>query len=290
MVRALARLPALPSTGRETSEWGAGRGCPAANGMALLQAAAIAKPGPPFYDAASGWSPKLQPGSVFRAGPPERGLPSFRRSGQVDSYEWNKIAGWVLAAAISVLGLSILTGYMFPVHLPEKPAYIVQGVEAEAGAGAAAAEAEKPIEFYLASADLAKGEAQFKKCASCHSIESGGAQGIGPNLHGIVGARHAQVAGFGYSAALRATSDKVWDWQGMSGWLANPRQFIPGNKMSFAGISKPEDRANLIAFLNSKSPNPLPLPAAPAQAASPATDAAAAPAADTAAPAAAPAA
>jgi cytochrome c len=207
----------------------------------------------------------------------------------VDSYEWNKIAGWVLAAAISVLGLSILTGYMFPVHLPEKPAYVVQGVEADASAGGGAAEAEKPIEFYLASADPAKGEAQFKKCASCHSIEKGGAQGIGPNLYGIVGEKHGAAAGFGYSDALKATSDKVWDWQGLAAWLANPKKYIPGNKMSFAGIGKPEDRANLIAYLNTKDDSPLPLPAAPAEAA----PAAAAPAgadAAAAAPAAAPAA
>lgn len=202
----------------------------------------------------------------------------------MDSYEWNKIAGWVLAAVISVLGLSILTGYMFPVHLPKTPAYVVQGVEAEAGAGGAAAEAEKPIEFFLASADPAKGEAQFKKCASCHSIEKGGAVGIGPNLYGIVGAKHGHAPGFAYSDALKATGDKVWDWQGLAAWLSNPKKYIPGNKMSFAGISKPEDRANLIAFLNSKSDAPLPAPAAPAEAAPAA--AAPAPAAPTAAPAA----
>jgi cytochrome c len=194
----------------------------------------------------------------------------------VDSYEWNKIAGWVLAAAISVLGLSILTGYMFPVHLPEKPAYVVEGVEAEASAGGGAADAEKPIEFYLASADPAKGEAQFKKCASCHSIDKGGAAGIGPNLYGIVGEKHGHAPGFGYSDALKATGDKVWDWQGLAAWLANPKKYIPGNKMSFAGIGKPEDRANLIAYLNTKDDSPLPLPAAPAEAAPAAADAAAA--------------
>lgn len=209
----------------------------------------------------------------------------------MDSYEWNKIAGWVLAAAISVLGLSILTGYMFPVHYPKTPAYVVQGVEAEASAGGGAAEAEKPIEFYLASADPAKGEAQFKKCASCHTIDKGGAAGIGPNLYGIVGAKHGHAPGFGYSDALKATGEKVWDWQGLAAWLANPKQYIPGNKMSFAGIGKPEDRANLIAYLNTKSDSPQPVPAAPAEAAAPAADAAAAPAADAAAaPAAAPAA
>jgi cytochrome c len=193
----------------------------------------------------------------------------------VDSYEVNKILGWVLTAAIAVLGLSIVTGYLFPVHLPETPAFVVQGVEAEGdAAGGAAAEAEKPIEFYLASADIAKGEAQFKKCASCHTIDKGGAQGIGPNLYGIVGAKHGHIPGFGYSDAMKATGDKMWDWQGLAAWLANPKKYIPGNKMSFAGISKPEDRANLIAYLNSKSDSPQAMPAVPAEAA-PATDAAA---------------
>ena len=197
----------------------------------------------------------------------------------MDSYEWNKIAGWVLAAAISVLGLSILTGYMFPTHAPEKPGYVVEGVEAEGEAGGAAAVAEKPIEFYLASADIAKGEAQFKKCASCHTIDKGGAAGIGPNLYGIVGNHHAHQAGFGYSDAMKATVGKPWDWDALAHWVANPKKYIPGNKMSFAGISKPEDRANLIAFLNSKSDKPLAIPPVPAETA-PAADAAATSAAD----------
>jgi cytochrome c len=204
----------------------------------------------------------------------------------VDSYEWNKIAGWVLAAAISVLGLAILMGYLFPVHLPEKPAYVVQGVEAESAGPGAAAEVERPIEFYLASADIAKGEAQFKKCASCHTIEKGGAQGIGPNLYGVVGDKHAHIPGFGYSDAMKASGDKIWDWQGLSAWLANPKKYIPGNKMSFAGISKPEDRANLIAYLNSKDDSPLPMPAVPAEAAAAPAEATAVPAEATAAPAA----
>ncbi len=183
----------------------------------------------------------------------------------MDSYEWNKIAGWVLAAAISVLGLSILTGYMFPVHLPKTPAYVVEGVEAEASAGPAA-EAEKPMALYMASADVTKGEAQFKKCASCHTIEKGGAAGIGPNLYGIVGNVHAHTPGFAYSAALAETKGKVWDWEGLGAWLANPKKYLPGNKMSFAGISKPEDRANLLAYLNAKSDKPLPMPAAATEA------------------------
>ncbi len=219
----------------------------------------------------------------------------------MDSYEFNKIAGWVLTALVTVLGLSILTGAMFPIHKPEQPAFIVEGVEEAGAAGGDAAAAEKPIEFYLANADVTKGEAQFKKCASCHTIEKGGANGIGPNLYGIVGNHHAHLSSFGYSDAMKATVGKAWDWDALSHWIQNPKKYIPGNKMSFAGIGKPEDRANLLAYMNTKSDKPLPTPAVPAEApaaapaegaAAPAADAAAAPApgATPAAPAAAPAA
>ena len=214
----------------------------------------------------------------------------------MDSYEWNKIAGWVLAAAISVLGLSILTGYMFPTHGPEKPAFVVEGVEAEGEAAGGAAAADKPIEFYLASADVAKGEAQFKKCAACHTIAKGAPAAIGPNLWGILGLKHAHMASFGYSPAMQGTHDKTWDWDALSHWIENPKKYIPGNKMSFAGIGKAQDRADLIAYLNTQSDSPQPLPAVPAEApaaaaGAPAAGGAAAPAAGAAAtPAAAPAA
>lgn len=193
----------------------------------------------------------------------------------MDSYEFNKIAGWVLTALIAVLGLSIVTGYLFPVHPLEKQAYVVQGVEVAATAGGEA-EAIQPIGVYLASANLEKGAAQFKKCAACHTIEKGGVQGIGPNLYGIVGVKHAHIAGFGYSSAMKATGDKIWDWENLSLWLENPRKYMPGNKMAFAGIGKPQDRADLLAYLNSKSDSPKPLPAATPAAP---TEAAAAPAA-----------
>src|SRR5688572_20071072 len=114
----------------------------------------------------------------------ERTFPGENRRHRVDSFEWNKIAGWILAAAIAVLGLSIVTGMIFAPHGAEQKGYVVEGVELEAEAGGVAAEAEKPIAFFLASADVAKGENAFKKCAACHTITPGGANGIGPNLHG----------------------------------------------------------------------------------------------------------
>lgn len=202
----------------------------------------------------------------------------------MDSFEWNKLAGWTLGAVVVVMGITIVTGAMFTPDKPAKPGYIVEGVEEEA-APAAAAPAEKPIEFYLASANVKGGEAQFKKCAVCHTIGKGEAHGIGPNLWGIVGNHHAHESDFDYSDAMKATSSKTWDWDALSAWIENPAKYIPNNKMGFAGLANPQDRANLIAYLNSQSDSPLPLPAAPADAApaagaAPAADAAAAPAAE----------
>ncbi len=203
----------------------------------------------------------------------------------MDSYEWNKIIGWVLAAAIAVLGLSILTGFVYAPGHSETKGYVVEGVEVEAEAGAGAAEAVQPIAAFLATANPAKGEAQFKKCAACHTINKGGANGQGPNLYGILGAKVAHLAGFAYSDAVKGHGGN-WGWDELSHWIESPRKYIPGNKMSFAGISKPQDRADLLVYLNSQSDSPLPLPAAPAVAEAPAAEAPADAAASGAAPAA----
>ena len=191
----------------------------------------------------------------------------------MDSFEWNKIAGWVLTAAIAVLGLSIVTGMIYSPHAPEQKGYVVEGVEAEADAGGAA-EAEKPIAFFLASADAAKGEAAFKKCAACHTINAGGANGIGPNLHATVGKPVASKPGFAYSEALKSKGGS-WGFDELSQWLKSPKAYAPGNKMSFAGLGKPEERANVIAYLNAQGSN-LPLPAVPAEVAAAPADATAA--------------
>jgi cytochrome c len=213
----------------------------------------------------------------------------------LNSFNFNMYAGWFLAALITLLGVNIVTSeFVFRPHKPEKPAYVVEGVVEEQSADAAPVEAEKPIAFYLASASPEKGEAVFKKCAACHSIDKGGPNGIGPNLYGIVGNVHDHMPGFGYSDALLAMKGKVWTWDELAAWLKSPKTYANGTKMAFAGIAKPEDRAAVLAYLNSKSDSPLPLPAVPAEAAAapaadaaaPAADAAAAPAVDAAAPAA----
>jgi len=191
----------------------------------------------------------------------------------------NTIAGWVLFAGICALGLTIGSQMLFASHNPEKPGYPIEDAEAGAGGG----ESAVPLPNLLAAADVAKGEAVFAKCAACHTINSGGANGIGPNLYGTLGEEigHGKH-GFAFSAALAGIGG-TWDFEKMNAWLTSPRKFAPGTKMSFAGLSSPEDRANLIVYLNAQGSN-LPLPAAEAapataaEGAAPAEGAAAAPA------------
>lgn len=171
----------------------------------------------------------------------------------------NTIAGWVLGAGIVALGAGILTSEFFHPERPEKMGYPIEGV-AEEGAGG---EAEVPIETLLASADPAAGEKVFAKCAACHSINQGGANGVGPNLYGTVGKPHGHVAGFAYSDALKSKPGN-WDWASLNEWLKSPRKYAEGTKMTFAGLSNGKDRADVIAYLNQQSASPLPLPTAPA--------------------------
>jgi cytochrome c len=176
---------------------------------------------------------------------------------------FNTIAGWVLFAGIVALGSSIVAGEMFRSERPEKMAYPITGVEQEGGGAAAA---EQPIEVYLAKADPAKGQQVFNKCMACHNADKGGANQLGPNLWDVIGEPIGQGKGFAFSDAL-SKKGGTWGWDNLSQWLSSPKAFAPGTKMTFAGLGNPEDRANVIAFLNSHSDAPKPLPAAPAQAA-----------------------
>lgn len=158
----------------------------------------------------------------------------------------NTINGWILFAGIVALGGTIVSGEMFKGERPEEMGYPIEGVVEE---GADAAEAEKPIAFYLASADAANGENVFKKCAACHNAAPGGANALGPGLHGVMGAPIAAHPGFAFSDALKGVGG-TWDWDKMSAWIANPKKFAPGTKMTFAGLSNPQDRADLLLWLN----------------------------------------
>ncbi len=175
---------------------------------------------------------------------------------------FNTFAGWVLGAGIVALGLSSISSHYFQAdkaHPPHEPGYKIEGVVSSEGGAAA----EPPVEAVLAKADVAKGEAVFKKCMACHTINAGGANGIGPNLHGVVGEGIGTGAGgFAFSDALKKHGG-TWDWDSLYHWLKSPATFAQGTKMTFAGLPNPQDRADVIAYLNSQGSN-KPLPAAPA--------------------------
>jgi cytochrome c len=174
---------------------------------------------------------------------------------------FNTIAGWTLFAGIIALGGSIVAGETFHTERPHEMGYPIEGVVQEGEGGA---EAEKPIAFYLASADAAAGEQVFKKCTACHNADKGGANALGPNLWGVLGAPVGKGHGFAFSPALSGVGG-TWNFDNMSAWLASPKKFAPGTKMTFAGLSNPQDRANVIAFLNAHSDSPQPLPTAAAE-------------------------
>ena len=182
----------------------------------------------------------------------------------------NTIAGWVLGAGIAALGLSIFSGMAFHHEAPEKgkQGYAIQGVEAGAGAAAAV-----PLGNMMAVADMTKGEAVFKKCVACHTIASGGANGIGPNLYATLGEGIGQgKGGYAFSDVLKAKGGK-WTFELMDEWLANPKKFAPGTKMTFAGLGNPDERANVLLYLNSQGSNlPLPSPVEAAVAGAKAAD------------------
>ncbi|MBC7735794.1 MAG: cytochrome c family protein [Candidatus Saccharibacteria bacterium] len=125
-------------------------------------------------------------------------------------------------------------------------AYSVAGAEVE-GAATAEAAAEPEFSVIFASADATAGEKVFGKCKSCHKVD--GSNGTGPHLNGVVGRGHAEVADFKYSDAMAAHKGEPWTPEAMYAFLQNPKGVIAGTKMAFAGLSKPEDRANVIAYL-----------------------------------------
>ena len=177
---------------------------------------------------------------------------------------FNTVAGWALFAGIIALGGAIVSSKYFEAERPEKMGYAIEGVEAEGEGG----DSGPSLNTLLASADVAAGEKVFAKCAACHTVNQGGANGIGPNLWGTVGEAIAVgKAGFAFSDALKGKGGE-WTFDNLDHWLKSPREFAPGTKMTFAGLGNPADRANLIAWLNTQGSNlPLPAPdAAPAEA------------------------
>jgi cytochrome c len=182
----------------------------------------------------------------------------------MNSFEINKVLGALLFTCLCLLALNISASAIFAPQKVTKPGYDIVVPEKHEGATPGAAPpAQEPIEQLLASADIKKGEVAAKKCVACHTFEKGGPNRVGPNLWGVVGRPRASEAGFNYSAAMKA---KTGDWtiDDLNQFLLSPKGYVPGTAMGFAGLQKGSERADVIAYLNSLSENPKPLPKAAA--------------------------
>ena len=178
----------------------------------------------------------------------------------IDSWTFNKIAGWVLGTFLLVFVLNEVSGMIYATETPEKPGFAIEVAEATTGAGEAPAAEEKPLAVLLASADVAKGEAAHKKCLACHDFSNGGPNKTGPNLWDVVDRPIASHAGFSYSDAMKSHSADKWTYENLFTYLNNPKGFVPGTKMVLA-VKSPAERANILAYLRTLSDSPKPFPA-----------------------------
>src|ERR1700756_3923239 len=180
----------------------------------------------------------------------------------MDSFELNKIIGAVLGTCLILLVTSFTASALFAPKMPEKPGFAIAAKEAEGGAKEAAAAPSEPIEKLFQTASFEKGAAAAKVCQACHTFEKNGPNRVGPNLYGVVGDHKGEGrGGFNFSAAMK-TKGGTWTIQDLNQFITNPKAFVPGTAMGFAGVSRDTQRADILAYLNSLSDNPAPLPTA----------------------------
>jgi cytochrome c len=186
----------------------------------------------------------------------------------MDSFDINKFLGVLLGTCIFVLVMNLVAQAIFAPIVPAKPGFKIEvkeepatgAKEAKAGNEAKADNAAKPASAEplgkrLQNASAEKGAEVAKKCAACHTFEKGGPNRVGPNLYGIVGAPRGEGRDFNFSAAMKAKGG-TWTLDELDKFLANPREYIPGTAMTFAGVPNGKDRADLLAYLHKNSDKP----------------------------------
>lgn len=173
--------------------------------------------------------------------------------------EFNKIFAAVLVAGILAMLAGFIAKTVVDVKAPTEFAFSIEAVDDTPGGAVVEAKVE-PILALLASANVEKGASLARACAACHTFDKGGANRVGPNIWNIVGSKHAHISGFAYSDGMKKLADKNWTYQGLNEFLWNPKKAVPGTKMVFAGLKKPQDRADVIAWLRSLSDAPKALP------------------------------
>ncbi len=180
----------------------------------------------------------------------------------MNSFEINKILGAVLGTCLILLAVHIASGAIFSPPVPAKPGYeIAVKEEQPAGQQQAKAAPAQPFDVLLASASVDHGAQVAKQCTICHNLQEGQGPKVGPDLYGVVGRPVASVASFKYSAALKAKGG-AWSFDALNKWLTDPRADVPGTAMTFAGIANEKQRADVVAYLNTLSAHPQPLPTA----------------------------
>jgi cytochrome c len=175
------------------------------------------------------------------------------------SFEFNKIVGALLGSLLFIMGLGIVSDGIFSHAHLVKPGYDLPSEEAAAPAGPAAAPSV-PLPQLLAKADVSKGQADTKVCQACHNFEKGAGPKVGPPLYGVVDRPKGSVPGFAYSDGMKAKGGK-WTYADLNEFITNPKGYVSGTKMAYAGESDPAKRADIIDYLHTLSDNPEPLPA-----------------------------